>query len=338
MTPPADPASAPPRRRFFLLALAIAALAVGLPLAVLAVLWGIEVARAHAPGANVRESVCRIGPPTDGGAGHVEELELRRRIAALESELARRGAACPICGEAEESEVALVVDTSISMRWPATMDAAAEAAQMERIKQETGDPLTTPAGNQRMQQEMNRTPAEQQRMEAARRAALAVLEALPRQAIVRLYSFGRVDPTRVQDTVCKVAEVGRFANADRPRLQQGLRGLQPDAGGTPLAQSIAQAAGSSKNRPAGRPGFVVIITDGLESCRGDPCAAAAAARAADPGLTITVIDIAGNPQVSCLAEATGGRLFKAEAGGDAGKLIAEAFRPPPPRACIPRPS
>jgi hypothetical protein len=216
------------------------------------------------------------------------------------------------------------------------MDAAAERAKMAEIEREAG-PITETRGNDRMIAEMGRTPQGQERMEEARRTALAVLDTLPARARVHLFSFGSFNPDRVEASQCSVAPVGTYTNLQRAPLGAALRALRPDASGTPLALSIEKAAAAVKGRPARTPGFVVVVTDGTETCRADPCAAARAARAADPLLSISVIDIARNEQATCLAEATQGQVFAAGRGADVGRMLAEALRTPPPQNCIPRP-
>ncbi|MCK8785922.1 VWA domain-containing protein [Roseomonas sp. NAR14] len=336
-SPPLPPPPWPsPRRHRFLPALALASLAAGLPLAALAGWWGFELAAALHGSDSAREAICRV-PPGLYGDLRAEETDLRRRVAELEGDLARRRAQCRVCADPEAVDVALVVDTSASMRWPATMDAAAERARIAQIEREAG-PVAEPRGNDRFLAELNRTPPAQQRMEAARRAALAALEGLPARARVQLLSFAGAPDDAQERPSCTVAPVGSFPGPDRAPLQSALRALRPDASGTPLAQAIERGAAAVRARPEGVPGMVVVITDGVESCRGDPCAAARAARAADPGLAIAVVDIARNEQIACLAEATGGRVFAPEAGADLGRLLAERLRAAPQNACIPRAS
>lgn len=331
--PPPEPAPRP-RRSLFIPALAAAALAVGLPLAAAATWLGLSLS-GYVAAADARAAICRVAPDDERGRLAEIERDLRRRIAAAQGELARRQGSCPVCAPVDAVDVALVVDTSLSMKWPASMDAAAEAQAMERIRAEAGDPLTTRAGNDRMIAEMDRTPPAERRMAAARAAALAALDALPGRARVHLFSFGRFEAARAEATACSVAPAGVFAHADRSRLVAALNGLEPWASGTPLAHSITRAAEAVRGRPAGTPGFAIVVTDGVETCRADPCAAARSAREADPDLAILVVDIAANRQLACLAEATGGRLLPS--GAEAGRMIAEALRLPPPRGCIPRP-
>jgi hypothetical protein len=310
------------RRHPFLIGLAGASLLIGLPLAIAAAWFGVSLALAAGDG-RLRDAYCRIAPQDD--TLRRQELELRRRLADLESRHAQRLALCEPCAEQEVVDVAVVMDTSISMNWPATMDAAAEAARMAQIEREAGA-ITTQPGQERFQRELTATPPGTERMQRARQAALAAIGELPTHARVRLFSFSTF-----------AADRAGFDGSGRTALQQALAALRPDASGTPLALAIEQGAAAVRTRPAGTPGMVLVVTDGVDTCRGDPCAAARAARAADPGLTISVVDIAANPGLACLAEATGGRLFSPASGADLGRAVAEAIRQPRTN-CIPRPA
>ena len=81
------------RRRRFLVALAVAAIAVGLPLAGLAMWWGGSVGLMLSRVATPRDAVCPV-PPVDDGSLRMEEIELRRQISDLESARAARLAQC----------------------------------------------------------------------------------------------------------------------------------------------------------------------------------------------------------------------------------------------------
>ncbi|MDF9796691.1 Ca-activated chloride channel family protein [Catalinimonas alkaloidigena] len=61
-----------------------------------------------------------------------------------------------------------------------------------------------------------------------------------------------------------------FAPANHDRLIAKLRQIQP-SGVTPIAYSLEQAANDFTNDPEYR-NLIIIITDGIESCGGDPCA------------------------------------------------------------------
>jgi len=90
------------------------------------------------------------------------------------------------------------------------------------------------------------------------------------------------------------------------------------AGRTPLTAAVREAA--RVLRFPERPGVVVLLTDGEETCGGDPCAAAKALRAQGEGITVHVIGYrmrelattAGYLQSRCLAETTGGVYISVE--------------------------
>lgn len=88
----------------------------------------------------------------------------------------------------------------------------------------------------------------------------------------------------------------------------------PGKGATPLALAIDTAAEAIQ--ASTRPASLVVISDGLDTCRADPCAAAAQAKAKAPALTIHVIafDSRSRDQLaglSCMASETGGKYFAA---------------------------
>lgn len=86
------------------------------------------------------------------------------------------------------------------------------------------------------------------------------------------------------------------------------------AGRTPLTQAVERAAEQLKFRE--RPALVVLLTDGEETCGGNPCAVAKALKAAAKNLTIHVIGYRmrdfswtggqGIFETRCLPEQTGG--------------------------------
>lgn len=156
------------------------------------------------------------------------------------------------------------------------------------------------------------------------RAALA--RAMPRVASVRriglvVYGPGGGDSCSNIDT--RFSPIREAA----PRILADLGTVEP-AGKTPLTQAIQQAADVLDYRQ--RPGVVVLVTDGRETCGGTPCRLADALSAEAPGLTVHVIgfkvrgdafDLLAQPGsgsrdgqsvARCLAERTGGLYVAAE--------------------------
>lgn len=107
-------------------------------------------------------------------------------------------------------------------------------------------------------------------------------------------------------------------------------------GMTPLSDAVTRAA--RELRYTERKATVILITDGLETCKADPCAVGKALDEAGVDFTAHVVGFGlsaeEGKQVSCLAENTGGRYF---AANDAASLAAaltrtvvEPPKPPPP--------
>lgn len=101
------------------------------------------------------------------------------------------------------------------------------------------------------------------------------------------------------------------------RIVSDVADLIP-AGRTPLTDAVRRAAEVFDYGKAA--GTIVLLTDGEETCGGDPCQLARDIRASNPGLSVHVIgyklqSLDGKPPVSgakCLADTTGGTYSTAE--------------------------
>lgn len=95
-----------------------------------------------------------------------------------------------------------------------------------------------------------------------------------------------------------------------------VNGVVP-AGQTPLTTSVREAAEELKFRE--KAAEIVLLTDGEETCGGDPCGLARALKAAGKQLTVHVIGFRarGTPALDgpfksrCLADETGGQYLSA---------------------------
>ena len=86
------------------------------------------------------------------------------------------------------------------------------------------------------------------------------------QMALRVY--GHQSPVPPQDCSDTKLEVP-FANGNAPKIRQKLRYLVP-RGTTPIANSLAQSANDFPECDNCR-NIVILITDGIEKCDGDPC-------------------------------------------------------------------
>lgn len=114
---------------------------------------------------------------------------------------------------------------------------------------------------------------------------------------------------------------------------QAVEGIKPKGSG-PIAASIERAQTLfSPNQPSGS---IIIVADGLDNCKGDPCAAASTLKARFPGVKISVLAFDARAKetlggLSCIAQTTGGLFVPAatEAELEAGLLQAIAASPRP---------
>ncbi len=102
-------------------------------------------------------------------------------------------------------------------------------------------------------------------------------------------------------------------------------------GMTPITGSVSHALDLLKTSE--HAASVVLISDGLENCGGDPCAAVRAAAAMDIDFTFHVVGFAmGNEdtsQLQCMAEAGGGRYVSADSTHELTEALRIVLAPEP---------
>jgi hypothetical protein len=142
-------------------------------------------------------------------------------------------------------------------------------------------------------------------------------------AQVALRVYGHRGGNREQDKPesCRATElVQPFAPRDPAAFEAAVRAFQP-SGFTPIAASLQAAARDFADGGANADGNVVyLVSDGIETCDGDPVAAARALQASDIGVVVNVIgfdvDAQAEQQLRGVAEAGGGEYFAAKSRGD----------------------
>jgi len=154
----------------------------------------------------------------------------------------------------------------------------------------------------------------------------ALRRVLPRAAKFRRIGLITYGPGPYDQ--CNVSlDLKPVAQATKP-IMRVVDALRP-AGQTPMTNAVEQAAEVLDYR--NKPGTVVVLTDGQETCKGDPCALGRRLHAEGQGLTVHVIgfrlqsDFWLGPQsyldAKCLAEETGGSYMNVQGEDD----LAEAF-------------
>jgi hypothetical protein len=218
---------------------------------------------------------------------------------------ARQGAAAPACTEPrpELAATVVVLDGSRSMLEPYDIEPARDRAIHGRLDSGTDEQRKSAA------EEFERMTggSSGRRIDAARDAAAETLEAAGETAGAVVFE------------TCDSIE-----SATGPAAAARVRAVQPK-GGTPIAAALQRAAGLIPPGANGRyDGNIVLITDGAESCHGDPCAAAAEIKKDHPGVVINVVDVAGWTNIECVARATGGLMRRGGGTIDLKPLVRDA--------------
>jgi hypothetical protein len=168
-------------------------------------------------------------------------------------------------------------------------------------------------------------PNGETRIEVARRAVKGVATLVPGKAQVSLRLYGAQSPSReknCQDTHLAVP----FAQAETngPPISSTVDGIKAQ-GYTPIGYSLGQAADDFPATAKER--VIVLVSDGKETCQGDPVVAAKAL--GTKGITVHtvgfVVDTAARGQLQTIAKATGGTYFDAPVGPELPETLKSAL-------------
>src|SRR5215204_6328517 len=177
-----------------------------------------------------------------------------------------------------------------------------------------------------------RLPDGTTRIEAAKTAVGNLVGKLPVDARLALRVYGHQSPPQrrnCEDTALLVP-FDTAAN-NKAAVLQASRSVEAQ-GYTPIAYVLKLAAGELAGEEA-TSRVVVLVSDGQETCGGDPCVAAKALADADAKLVVHAIglavDAAARFQLQCLASAARGTYFDAQTGGDLARMLGEAAEKAP---------
>jgi Mg-chelatase subunit ChlD len=230
----------------------------------------------------------------------VAEVKQQKKIERKKKKEQKKQQAKVLCPGVRKKEItpqmALVFDASGSMEEVLFPDASIERrlAAMER-----GGPMMQLGARWQRAQLKQQYPHWPSRMRVAKQATTRIIRDLPEDVDVGLVKVANCPAAR---------NAGFFPPNQRGALLHQIRRLRPRMG-TPLASGIAQAANMLDG--VTRPAVMVVISDGRDTCNGDPCAVARDVAKKKPKLIINVVDITGAGAANCAAQATGGRVFKA---------------------------
>ncbi len=153
------------------------------------------------------------------------------------------------------------------------------------------------------------------RIGTARQVLRSVLAKIPDDFNVGLRLYGHRYGSRQKETCTDTELLLPLQKLDRQRILSIVDNVKP-RGETPLIYSVLQTPADLK--PLGGDS-VILITDGEESCHGDPQQAVRQLQGTGIDVTVNIVGftLTGTQveqQLSALAEATGGRYYSAQNG------------------------
>lgn len=159
----------------------------------------------------------------------------------------------------------------------------------------------------------------------AREVLSGLVEQLPAESSVGLVAYGH----RREGDCGDIETVTPLEPLDRGRLTAAVEALNPK-GKTPITAALEQAFALVRGQD--RAATVILVSDGLETCGGDPCAAVRDARDAGVDLVTHVvgfgIEEGDVSQLECVAQAGGGLYFPVEDAGGLAAALEQAVEAP----------
>jgi hypothetical protein len=166
-------------------------------------------------------------------------------------------------------------------------------------------------------------PNGETRIQVARRAVKGVAALIPGQAQLSLRLYGAQSAARdknCQDT--NVAVPFAAAESAGAAISSAVDGSKAQ-GYTPIAYSLEQAANDFPADAKDR--VIVLVSDGKETCKGDPVVTAKALKDITVHTVGFVVDTAARGQLQAIARATGGSYFDAPVGPELPDTLKKAF-------------
>jgi Ca-activated chloride channel family protein len=163
------------------------------------------------------------------------------------------------------------------------------------------------------------------KIEIARETLDRVLGEAPADLELGLIAYGHREKGSCDD----IEEIVAAGPGTRASIAEAARRLNPK-GKTPITQAVRAAAEAL--RFTEDKATVILVTDGIETCNADPCAAARELEAQGIDFTTHVVGFGLSKdegrQVACIAEATGGKYFEASDAAGLAAALAVTFTLP----------
>ena len=147
------------------------------------------------------------------------------------------------------------------------------------------------------------------KIDIAKRAVRELVGGLPADARLGLVVYGHRSLNDCDDIELLIPP----GPVDQAAFAAAVAGIKP-RGMTPLSAAIVFAARALDYTK--RPANIILVSDGVETCGGNPCATAARLKATGLNLVVHTVGFDLSPQaarsIACIAASTGGRFLQAK--------------------------
>ena len=174
---------------------------------------------------------------------------------------------------------------------------------------------------------MNSRLGDATRIELARKAAANFIDSLPPEVPAALVVFGQQGSNSGEGKrrSCEAIDVGAPMSADRNALRSALASVKA-VGWTPLAAGLKRAGELLTSSEVSGEQIVYVVSDGEETCGGDPVAAARELRQGNTRAIVEIIGF-GIPKAEArglqeVAQAGGGNFTNAQSRNDVDRHLA----------------
>lgn len=162
---------------------------------------------------------------------------------------------------------------------------------------------------------------------AARDAVKGFVQALPQDTVIAFRAYGHQSAREEHNcTDTQILVPFGVARDQSAGILTKSDALQP-RGYTPISYVLEQAAADFNTEMTGER-TIILVSDGKETCEGDPCAVAKALHESQARLVVHTVgfgvDDATRSQLECIARVTGGTYFPAEDAGTLGQVLGAA--------------
>lgn len=158
------------------------------------------------------------------------------------------------------------------------------------------------------------------KIDVAKRSVSEVIQKLPNETKIGLRVYGHKSGFLGMNQCTQSELVTPIKPENKQNILNKIDKLTP-SGVTPIAYSLKKAIDDFKENDA--PKRIILISDGLETCNGDPCSFAKSLHAKGLNIKIDVISFGRNvknfsldSQLQCIALATRGNFSRAETQAD----------------------